>query len=323
MQNRLLYLSRADVEAVALPVLRIIELLETVFREKGHARVEMPPKPGIHPAGDAFIHAMPAFIPSLSAAGIKWVSGYPSNPGVGLPYINGLVILNDPQTGLPVAVMDCTWITAWRTAAATALAARYLARPDSQSVGILACGVQGRTNLEALASLFPLVLAYAYDTGIAARQRFIREMSPKLGIEIIAVDQPDQAVTKSDIVVTSGPILIHPEPAIQPGWLQPGSFASALDFDSYWHPAALRQFDKLCTDDLSQFLYYQGLGYFKGGLLPYADLGEIVTGVKPGRQDSGERTMAMNLGLAINDIAVAAEIYRQATERRVGTWLSL
>lgn len=322
MQNRLLYLSRADVEAVALPVLRIIELLKTVFREKGHARVEMPPKPGIHPAGDAFIHAMPAFIPALSAAGIKWVSGYPSNPGVGLPYINGLIILNDPQNGLPVAVMDCTWITAWRTAAATALAARYLARPDSQTVGILACGVQGRTNLEALAAIFPLARAHAYDINLDARHHFIHEMSYKLDMEILAVNRPIEAVNRCDIVVTSGPILLNPHPTIQPGWLAPGSFASALDFDSYWHPAALREFDKLYTDDLPQFLYYQQLGYFKGTPLPFADLGELVTGVKPGRQDPAERTMAMNLGLAINDIALASEIYHLAKERQIGTWLS-
>jgi len=322
MHPKLLYLSRADVEAVALPILRIIELLETAFREKGNGRVEMPPKPGIHPAGDAFIHAMPAFIPALSAAGIKWVSGYPDNPGVGLPYINGLIILNDPQSGLPVAVMDCTWITAYRTAGATALAARYLARPDSKNVGILACGVQGRTNLEALAAIFPLVRAYAYDINLDARHRFIHEMSSKLDMEILAVDQPFEAVNRCDIVVTSGPILLNPHTTIQPGWLAPGSFASALDFDSYWHPAALSEFDKLCTDDLPQFLYYQQLGYFKGTPLPFADLGEIVTGIKPGRQDPGERTMAMNLGLAINDIAVAAEIYSVAKERQIGTWLS-
>jgi len=98
---------------------------------------------------------MPAFIPAMNAAGVKWVSGYPGNQQKGLPYINGLLILNDPETGLPLSVMDCAWITAMRTAAASAVSAKYLARPESSTIGILACGVQGHTNLEAIDVLFP------------------------------------------------------------------------------------------------------------------------------------------------------------------------
>ena len=127
----ILYLSRQDVEDIDLPMLSIIDALEQMFREKGAGRVEMPPKPGIHTRQDAFIHAMPAYIPSLEVAGVKWISGYPGNQARGLPYITGLLILNDPETGIPTAIMDATWITAQRTGAATAVAARYLARPDS------------------------------------------------------------------------------------------------------------------------------------------------------------------------------------------------
>ena len=149
-QGEFLYLSRSDVERINIPMRDIIDALDDMFKEKGNGRVEMPPKPGIHTRPDAFIHAMPAYIPSTEAAGMKWVSGYPENQGKGLPYITGLLILNDADTGVPIAVMDATWITAMRTGAATAVAAKYLARPGSSSVGILACGVQGRTNLEAL-----------------------------------------------------------------------------------------------------------------------------------------------------------------------------
>src|SRR5512139_2703725 len=159
----LLYLSRADVEKVNLDMATIIQLLEAAFKEKGAGKVEMPPKPGIHTMPDAFIHAMPAWIPSLHSAGIKWVSGYPENFIRGLPYITGLLILNDVETGIPYAVMDCAWITAYRTGAATALAAKFLARRESEVLGILACGVQGRTNLEAMACLFLLKRVYAYD----------------------------------------------------------------------------------------------------------------------------------------------------------------
>ncbi len=321
--NQLLYLSRADVEEVGLEMATIIELLGDAFREKGAGRVEMPPKPGIHTQPDAFIHAMPAYIPALHSAGIKWVSGYPENQKRGLPYISGLLILNDDETGLPYAVMDCTWITAYRTAGASALSAKYLARPESEVVGILACGVQGRTNLEALSVLFPVKHVYAYDIVPEVQQQYIEEMSAKLGLEIVGVDNPKQAVVESDLVVTSGPILEHPEPAIEQGWLQPGAFASAVDFDSYWQPAAMAQMDKLCTDDHEQFFYYRSVGYFQSTPDPYADLGELAAGLKPGREGENERTLAINLGLAIDDMAVAPEIFRRAKEGGIGTWLPL
>lgn len=319
----LLYLSRADVESLALDMQSIITLLEKAFLEKGQGRVEMPPKPGIHTQPDAFIHAMPAYIPALRSAGIKWVSGYPENAARQLPYISGLLILNDVDTGFPYAVMDCTWITAYRTGAASALSARYLARQESQVVGILACGVQGRTNLEAMAALFPIQRAYAYDINSEVQQRYVEEMSARLNLEIIAVAEPRRAVVESDIVVTSGPILKHPQPAIEKDWLRPGAFASAVDFDSYWQPAALEQINKLATDDHDQFRYYRQVGYFQHTPDPYADLGELVAGRKVGRENESERSMAINLGLALDDMAVAPEIYRRACERGVGIPLSL
>ena len=322
-EQQLLYLSKADIEQVGLDMATIIKLLEDMFREKGAGRVEMPPKPGIHTRPDAFIHAMPAYIPATNAAGIKWVSGYPKNQERGLPYISGLLILNDDETGLPYAVMDCTWITAYRTGAASAVSAKYLARPESEVAGILACGVQGRTNLEAMNVLFPLKRAYAYDIQTDVQERYVEEMSERLGIEIIGAGNPKQAVVESDIVVTSGPILEHPQPTIEQDWLKAGSFASAVDFDSYWFPAALNQFEKLSTDDHDQFKYYRSVGYFQGTPTPYADLGELAAGLKPGRESDTERTMAINLGLALDDMAVAPEIYRRAKESGIGTWLPL
>lgn len=319
--RQILYLTDADVANVGLDVSALIGLLETAFREKGEGRVEMPPKPGIHTQPDAFIHAMPAYIPAMKSAGVKWVSGYPDNQKRGLPYISGLLILNDVETGLPYAIMDCSWITAWRTGAATALAARYLARPESESVGILACGVQGRTNLEALAAIFKLTKVYAYDTVPAVQERFITEMSMRLGVDVVGVDNPRAAVVDSDLVVTSGPILKKPTPPIERDWLRPGAFGSAVDFDSYWQGAALAQIDTLITDDHAQFHFYKSVGYFQQTPDPIADLGEIVAGRKSGRQRADERTLAINLGLALDDMAVAPEIYRLARERGIGMWL--
>jgi ornithine cyclodeaminase/alanine dehydrogenase-like protein (mu-crystallin family) len=319
----LLYLSRADVESVDLGMTEIIDLLEKAFREKGEGKVEMPPKPGIHTKPDAFIHAMPAYIPAMKSAGIKWVSGYPDNQQLDLPYISGLLVLNDVETGIPYAVMDCTWITAYRTGAASGLAAKYLARPGSETAGILACGVQGRTNLEALAALFPIKKVYAYDTVPEIQSRYIDDMKKKFDFDIVGVDEPDEAVMSSELVITSGPIVKHPHATIKKGWLQEGAFASAVDFDSYWSGEALSEADKISTDDLAQFRYYREAGYFVGTPEPFADLGEIVAGIKPGRENDRERNIAINLGLAMDDMAVAPEIYRRAKESGLGTLLTL
>ena len=322
-EHKILYLSQADVAKVNLDMATVINLLEIAFREKGAGKVEMPPKPGIHTMPDAFIHAMPAYIPALTSAGIKWVSGYPENYKRSMPYITGLLVLNDVETGIPYAVMDCSWITAYRTGAASALAAKYLARPESKTAGILACGVQGRTNLEALKVLFPIQRVYAYDILPDVQTRYVDEMSARLGVEVIGVPNPKSAVVESDLVVTSGPILKHPDPTIQKDWLQPGAFASAVDFDSYWTGDALFQMDRISTDDHAQFQYYKSVGYFQSTPNPYADLGEIVVGRRPGRNSPSERTLAINLGLAMDDMAVAPEIYNRAKAMRIGSWLNL
>lgn len=321
--KELLYLSRTDVASAGPGMAEIIQALEEMFREKGEGRVEMPPKIGIHTRPDAFIHAMPASIPAQNAAGMKWVGGYPENSKRGLPYITGLLILNDSETGVPIALMDCTWITAQRTGAATAVAAKYLARPESSAVGILGCGVQGRSNLEALKVLFPLKKVYAYDRHPDRVNRYAQEMGGKSGVEVVPASNPREALVASDIVVTAGPILRTPHATIQRGWLQEGAFASLVDFDSYWHPAALHEADKFCTDDVLQLHHYRDIGYFQDIPAIHADLGELVTGRKPGREKPEERTMACNLGLALDDVAVAPLIYARALEKGIGTWLPL
>ena len=322
--GRLLYLSREDVQSTGLTMAEIINALEIAFREKGKGLTEMPPKPGIHPGGgDNFIHAMPAYIPAMKSAGVKWVSGFPGNHKMGLPYITGLLILNDPETGLPMSVMDCVWITAMRTGAATALSARYLARPESSTVGILGCGVQGRTNVEALNTLFPLKRIMAYDVSAASVSEYAEEIRSRFELEVVAVNTPSEAVTGSDIVVTAGPILKAPHATIRKGWLDAGAFASLVDFDTYWHPDAIAESDKFCTDDTHQLQHYQQNGYFQNIPAIHADLGELVVGQKPGRETAAERTMTANLGLALDDMAVAPIIYRKAVEKGIGTWLPL
>lgn len=319
----LLYLSRQDVERVGLTMAEVIEAVEAAFRGKAAGRCEMPPKPGVHTRPDAFIHAMPAYVADLDAAGVKWISGYPHNQQRGLSYISGLFILNDAETGLPLAVMDATWITAVRTGAATAVAARHLARPESASLAMLGCGVQGRTNLQALQCVMPaLASVRAYDTSPHACQRYCAEMAAT-GLCIEPAASAEAAVRGADLVVTAGPILKNPTPVIEPDWLTPGAFACALDYDSYFTPAAMKACDGFVTDDLAQLRHYQGMGYFRDIPEVTAETAEVVTGAKPGRRAAEERLLAMHLGLAIEDVATAARLYRAALERGIGTRLPL
>jgi len=323
MSHSLLYLSRADVERVGLGMADIIRALERMFAEKGEGRVEMPPKPGIHPGPDAFLHAMPAWIPALRAAGLKWVSAYPDNPSRGLPYVAGLIVMNDPDTGLPTAVMDATWITAKRTGAASAVAARHLARPESRSLGIVACGVQGRSHLEAFAEVFELERVVAHDIDEGAARRFAEEMRDVVGIDIEVAPHPRDAVAGLDLVVTSLPILAEPDPPIRAGWLGAGGFAAAVDFDSAWSGPALQAFDRIVTDDAAQMRYYRELGYFRETPEPDADLGNVIAGHAPGRERPEERTLAMHLGLAADDMATAALLLERARDMGIGTELEL
>jgi ornithine cyclodeaminase/alanine dehydrogenase len=325
----ILYLSRADVEAAGVTMPAIIERLEAAFVEKGHGRTEMPPKPGIHPGppgNDNFIHAMPALIGASGAAGVKWVSGFPGNMAKGLPYISGLLILNDAETGLPKAVMDATWITAKRTGAATAVAAKRLAKPGAAVVGILGCGVQARTNLEALAVVLPgLAEVRAYDIHPERSRAYAAEQQaifPKL--RFTPVDEPRRAAEGCDVVVTAGPIKRRPEPILQAEWFSEGALGVPLDYDSYWTPAAMRRADRFYTDDTAQLLHTrEGGDYFQKIPEVYADLGEVCAGLKEGRKSPRERLVCMNLGLALEDMATAPLVLEQAVQRGLGTRLAL
>jgi ornithine cyclodeaminase/alanine dehydrogenase-like protein (mu-crystallin family) len=322
--GRILYLPRSDVENMRISMSQIITTLEDVFLQKARGEVEAPPKPGIHPVGDAFIHAMPAYLQKTEVAGLKWVSGFPENPNQGLPYISGLMILNDVATGFPVCVMDCTWLTAKRTGAATAIAAKHLARNDSRTLGILGCGAQGRSNLEALAIVCTeLEEVKAFDISKQNQEQYVREMTHKHDLCILSVSSPKEAVEGCDIVVSAGPIMRHLTPLIEANWFEDGGFACSLDFDSYWKPEAMRSMTKFYTDDIEQLKYYKRQGYFIDIPDPYAELADVISGKEVGRENADERIMSLNLGLAIEDVATANLIYHEASKNGIGTRLPL
>lgn len=319
-----LYLSRGDVEQLGLTMAEIVPALEAAFRDKALGHVEMPPKPGIHSRPHSFINAMPVYNRATDTVGLKWVSGYPANPARGLPYITGLIILNHPETGLPIAVMDATWVTAMRTGAATAVAARYLAKADSASLAVLGCGVQGHANTEALKTVFAsLAEVRAYDTLPAAAARFAEACQSQYGLRCRICASPREAVEGADMVVTAGPIQRPPSPVLVPEWLAADAFVSAVDVDAYVTPAALHAADIFATDDLPQYAAYHRNGRFPALPTSPVDLGDLVAGKAAGRRPETRLTMALNLGLALEDLVTAHLLYGRAVAGGVGVSLTL
>lgn len=323
----IVYLSRADVEGLGMSMREVLDAVDAGFAAKGRGQTEMPPKPGIHTRADCFIHAMPAYVEEPEVAGLKWVSGYPPNPAKGLPYISGLLVLNDPDTGLPLAVMDCAWITAMRTGASAGISARYLARPGSRIAGIVGCGVQARTSLMALVETLPdLEEVRCYELLPEVTGRFIEEMGALFpALTFTACDSAPAAAHEADVVVTAIPIVVDPSPELDAGALKPGGLAVSLDYDSAWTGAAMKECDKYCSDDVGQMLATKEHGvYFKD--IPstvYADLGELAAGLKPGREHDDERIFSMNMGIAVDDMVTARVLYERAVERGAGVRLPL
>jgi ornithine cyclodeaminase/alanine dehydrogenase-like protein (mu-crystallin family) len=323
----LVYLSRADIEGLGMSMREVIAAVDAGFAAKGRGQTEMPPKPGIHTRPDCFIHAMPAYVQGLEAAGVKWVSGYPPNPERGLPYITGLLVLNDCDTGVPLAVMDCAWITAMRTGASAGISARYLARAGSETVAMVGCGVQARTSLMALVEELPgLREVRCYDLSAAATARFIADMeAPYPDLRFVVCRSAPEAAHPADVVVTAIPIVVDPHPDLDAGALKEGGLAVSLDYDSAWTGAAMKQCEKFCADDVEQLLATREHGVYFGGIPDAidADLGELAAGLKPGREDDRERIFSMNMGIAVDDMVTARVLYERALDRGAGIRLPL
>src|SRR5207249_450691 len=166
-------------------------------------QVAQPDKVALHYTPDRVLHAMPAYIPSQQALGIKWVGSVPANHARALPQTSALVVLNDPETGFPVAVLDGTWITAMRTGAVSAITAKYLAPPRAEVLGLVGCGVQQRTQLLALAAVLRPQQVRVYDVQPEAMEAFARQMRDLVDVPIEACDGPRAAVEGADVVVSA------------------------------------------------------------------------------------------------------------------------
>ena len=317
-EERLRYLSRADVEAVELTATEVIEILDAAFRAKRDGAAEMPPKIGVHPREDAFIHAMPAYLGSVDAVGIKWVAGYPDNQQLGLPYIHGLFLLSDAATGRPLAVMDATWITELRTAAASMLGIRALAERPVETVGIVGCGRQGHAHLELACELFPgLTRATLFDRH-PERAEALAAAQP--GLEVRVVASAPETGEGADLVITTAAIVRDPERPLTRPRLADATVACAVDFDASLSEDLFDDAAMFVVDDAAQYRYYREQGYFGGYPADPVELCDVLdrdAGRPPGLR------VFVPLGLALEDVAVAAEVARRAEAAGLGRELPL
>jgi len=325
----LLSISFQEIESMDISVAEVMNAVEKGFRLKGQEKIEMPAKIGIHPRHDCFIHAMPCWMGGdVDVAGIKWVSGYPPNQAKGLPYITGVLCLNDSETGIPKAIMDANWITAWRTGAASGVCAKYMARPGSETVAVIGLGVQGRTNLMAMNEALPeLKQVKVFDVFEGQVGKYMKEMSsslPHLSFE--ASKNIQEAVREADVVITCTPILAEPDRFIRREWLKNNALAISVDYDSAFDADVMTGSSIFVCDDLNQYLWTQEQGvYFQKGYPVkdqiFGDMGEICAGSKK-PEPHGLRG-AVLMGIASHDIMTADLIYRKALEKGIGNRIEL
>jgi ornithine cyclodeaminase/alanine dehydrogenase-like protein (mu-crystallin family) len=309
-EARVRFLARAEVAELLPSIPEQLDLVEKTYRAVGAGRVELPPKPGVHPRKDSFLHAMPAYLRDEDVVALKWVAGYPANKQRGLPYITGLIVVNDAATGLPAAIMDGGEITAVRTAAASGVCVRRWAPEGWHRAAILGCGEQGRFHAAVLRALNPEVEIAAYDPH--------PERVAQLGERVELAPDPRDAVEGADVVVTAGPIVDDPSSPLGPKWLGERWLGLPIDFDLYFSAEAVRAADLFLVDDVEQFEYYRELGHFQGWPQARGSVGDGL-----GRGNIGERVVCCNLGIGALDAAFAARVLAAARERDIGIELDL
>lgn len=326
--KQMLYLSEADERRVKLDMDAVIDVLEEVHIARKEGRVQMPPKPGLRPVGKAgFLDGYAAFIQGTEYLGIKWLSGYFDNPAKGLPFINGLVILNDVQTGVPVCVMGCGYLTALRTGGIHGVGLRRLIKPSDRIVGVVGCGLQARTHLmTAMAACRRLTDVYCWDLDPTHARRYADDMGrlfPALAFHI--VKRVEDAVSAADVLLVCAPLL--PDGSgriIGAGLLKEGVAVAAVNGDSSFMEEALPEFDRVFVDDAARYPERKETGMLSGALTGACEeLADLVLGQAVGRRDGGERLLITTEGVAINDVSVGWVLYQAALAQGVGTVLPL
>ena len=313
-------ISKEQIQKV-LTMKKSIELVEKVYEAHGHDQILMPAKITLDtgesndwpPYGGSY-NAMPAYIGgSVDISGIKWVWGFNDNRKKGIPYIGGVIILNEARTGEVLAIMDGSYITDIRTGASAGVAARYLARKDSKVVAIIGAGVQGKMNARAICEEMPIEEIRIVDIRPEAAEAYAEEMGPELGVKIVPCMSNEEACRGADIIIT---VTIADEPLVQWEWLKKGCTVLSLgSFQELDENIPLKA-DKLVVDNWAQNAHRGELvKLVHAGKLTeeqvHAEMPDIVVGKKTGRENEDEIICACIIGMGSTDIGTAGVLYKE------------
>lgn len=315
-----LILTSQDVKKV-IKMDQVIESVEECFREQGMGRTIMPPKIYISlPQYEGDFRAMPSY--AVNAAGVKWVNVHLNNRAKNLPTVMAVYIYSDPATGFPIAIMDGTLITSYRTGAAAAIASKYLARRESSTLGLAGCGVQAYTQLMAISKVFQLEEVKIYDISTRAIDEFA-ERNRNFNISKASL----KSAVASDIVSTTTPVRA---PIVRRAWIRKGTHINAIGADApgkeELDPNILLD-ARVVVDDYEQALHSGEINvpvskkiFTRKNI--YASLGEIIAGLKKGREGK-EITVFDSTGLAIQDVVTAKAVYEAARKEKIGFEIDL
>lgn len=324
-RRRFLYLTQRQVHDLRPTYGEIIELVEMSLRDKANGRADMPSKIAIHPRKEQFVHAKPGYLGTPDVAGIKWQSNIATNPERRLPNNIGVMILTEPVDGSTRAIMDCSWITGFRTPAATMVAIKHLARAKASIVSIIGLGMQGQGHFDALIEsgvVAQLKTIKVIDKSKEALARFIRRAKKVSRFEVVACATAREAIEDSDIVISCTALYENPKGIVRPEWLKEGVLALPVDIGCYWTRQSRRIMDRIFTDDIEQTQSFAKRNFFDERKVRLdAELCEVVAGKRKGRRSDREKIMCINCGLSLYDIALAERIYERAIAKNAGRWL--
>jgi alanine dehydrogenase len=303
----------------------IIESVETAYKVHAERKVQMPAKKYLfYKKFKGDLRIMPCFIRGMDESGVKNVNVHPDNPRkFGLPTVMAMIELVDPQTGFPISVMDGTWITNMRTGAAAGVATKYLARDDSEIVGLVGAGVQATTGFEAINEVMDIKEVKVACRTCETKEIFAEIASKKYGIKVEAVDTIKEAVKGSDVLLTTTPAR---EPVVKSKWIDDGTHINAMGADAPGKQeldSHVLQKAKIFIDCWDQASHSGEINIpVHEGLVRRSDIigkiGDVILGTVPGRTADEEITVFDSTGLAVQDIVTAWNVYEKALKQGIG-----
>jgi alanine dehydrogenase len=304
--------------ASALSMREVIEAVERGFALYSLRKVRMTQRVRTDvPEHNGAILLMPCQVPELEVYSVKYVTVYPDNPSRGLPTIFAAMLISDPRTGEPKILAEARAATGMRTGAATAVSIKYLARRDSEELGIIGCGYQARWQLRAAVEVMRCTVVRAYSRTRQRAEEFAAEMSRELGLDVKVTETVDELVRRSDVVITA---TTSKTPFVRREWVRPGTHFSAIGAftpDMAELSADLVASSKVYVDSLEAAKEEAGdvIQAVAKGLMRWEDvkgeIGEVVAGLKKGREGEEEVTVFKSVGIAVQDAAVASLLLRR------------